>query len=121
MKCLNCNKEGHLAKDCSFKESNKTSRICCEDKQDDSGEKAAAGIDYTGNLEDCLLGTVDKNDIINNQDLWIAYSASTVHMTPYKNGLVTIKKVGDRGTIKTGNGTKEPITEIADDFGTTES
>jgi Zinc knuckle len=109
MKCLNCNKEGHLAKDCSFKESNKTSRICCEDKEDDSGEKAAAGIDYTGNLEDY------------NQDLWIAYSAATVHMTPNQNGLVTIKKVSDRGTIKTGNGTKEPITEIADDFGTTES
>jgi hypothetical protein len=51
--------------------------------KEDSGEKAAAGIDNIKNLEGYLLGTLDSSDVINNQELWIADSAATVHMAPY--------------------------------------
>ena len=86
--------------------------------KEDSGEKAAAGIDNMKTLEEYLLGTLDSSDMINNQELWIADSAATVHMTPYQNGLENIKKVKDKGTITMGDGTKEQITETADVIGT---
>jgi hypothetical protein len=55
--------------------------------------------------------------MINDQNLWIADSAVTVHMTPYQNGLKNIKKVDGIDTIAMGNGTKEQITEVADVLG----
>jgi hypothetical protein len=75
-------------------------------------------IDDVNNLQEYLLGTMDNSDVINNQNLWIADLAATVHMTPYQNGLKNIKKVDDIGTITMGNGTKEQITEVADVLGT---
>jgi hypothetical protein len=86
--------------------------------KDESGEKAAAMIDDVNNLQEYLLGTMDNSDVINNQNLWIADLAATVHMTPYRNGLKNIKKVDNIGTITMGNGTKERITEVADVLGT---
>jgi Zinc knuckle len=85
-KCLNCNKKGHLAKDCWFKESNKDKRppaFVVKSNKDESGEKAAAMIDDVNNLQEYLLGTMDNSDVINDQNLWIADLAATVHMTPY--------------------------------------
>jgi hypothetical protein len=95
-KILNCNKKGHLAKDCWFQELNKDKRppgFVVKSSKEDSGEKAAAGIDNMKTLEEYLLGTLDSSDMINNQELWIADSAATVHMTPYQNGLENIKKI----------------------------
>jgi hypothetical protein len=75
-------------------------------------------IDDVNNLQEYLLGTLDNSDMINDQDLWIADSAATVHMTLHQNRLKNIKKVNNIGTITIGNGTKEQITEVADVIGT---
>jgi hypothetical protein len=75
-------------------------------------------IDDVNNLQEYLFGTLDNSNMINNQDLWIANLAATVHMTPYQNGVKNIKKVDNTGSITMGNGTKEQITEVADVLGT---
>jgi hypothetical protein len=86
--------------------------------KDDNSEKAAAGIDNEKNVEEYLLGTLDCSDVINDQDLWIADATATVLMTPCRNGLDNIKKSQQQRSNNNGNGTKEPITEIADVIGT---
>ena len=45
-----------------------------------------------------LLGMTD-NVAVDQPDLWIADSAATVHMTPYKNGLVNLKKLKNNNHI----------------------
>jgi hypothetical protein len=71
--------------------------------REESGEKAAVMIDDVDNLQEYLLGTMDSSNVINDQNLWIADSAATVHMTPYQNGLKNFKKVDDIGMITMGN------------------
>jgi hypothetical protein len=69
VQCLNCNKKGHLAYDCWFKESNKDKRppgLVVKLDKDESGEKAAAMIDDVNNLQEYLLGTLDNSSMINN-------------------------------------------------------
>jgi hypothetical protein len=68
-------------------------------------------INDVNNLQEYLLGTLEYSDMINDQDLWIADSAATVHMAPYQNGIKNIKKVDFIGRKRIGNGTKEQITE----------
>jgi hypothetical protein len=70
-------------------------------------------INDVNNLQEYLVGTLDNNNMINDQDLWIADLAVTVHMTTYQNGLKNIIKVDNICTITMGNGTKEQITEVA--------
>jgi hypothetical protein len=40
--------------------------------KEDSGKKAAAGLDNIKNLEEYLLGTLDNSNMINDQELWTA-------------------------------------------------
>jgi hypothetical protein len=111
--CINCGKRGHLAKDCWFKDSNKSRRP--KDFRNQNREAAAVGIDKTVTRdisEEYLLGTMDT-DQINSPDIWIADTAATVHMTPYRMGLENIKKT-DGEAITMGNGSTETVTEVAD-------
>ena len=63
-----------------------------------------------------LLGMTD-NVAVDQPDLWIADSAATVHMTPYKNGLVNLKKLKNNNHITMGNGEEEQYKVIGDLIG----
>ena len=97
-----------MAKDCWFKESNKSRRP----KDFRHNREAAALVIDEEVKEEYLLGTIDA-DLINSPDIWIADTAATVHMTPYRTGLENIKKTKAEA-ITMGNGSTETVTEVAD-------
>jgi len=120
-KCLNCNIKGHLAKDCWFKDANKDKRPAGFKVKISSknNEQAAAAVDTNNNdtRQEYLLGVLDKDDVINDPNLWIADTAATIHMTPYRTGVTNLRKINNAGTITMGNGTQEEITEVGDVLG----
>jgi hypothetical protein len=69
-RCLNFSKKEHLAKGCCFKESNKDKHplnLKTKHRGNDQNEEIVAGIDDVHNLQEYLLGTFDKEDIIKIQ------------------------------------------------------
>jgi hypothetical protein len=63
-------------------------------------------VDVVEDKTEILLG---MNDIISQDDpnMWIADSAATVHTTPFKRGMVDIKKANNNSYITMGNGKVE--------------
>jgi hypothetical protein len=59
-----------------------------------------------------LLGMTDGESIDNN--IWIAFSAATVHMTCDTTGFVNNKMAPKTHTITLGNGQEETVTRIMD-------
>ena len=80
-------------------------------------ENAAVGIDKEANsdINEYLLGSIDLS-VLNDDDIWIADTAATVHMTPHRERLESIRNITAK-TITMGNGTTEEVTESGDLFG----
>jgi hypothetical protein len=86
-KCINCNKKGHLAKDCWFKEANKDKRPAgfkTKTQLHNSNEEAAVYVDRNMDIQEYLLGTMELEEIISDPTIWIADTAAKVHMTPHQ-------------------------------------
>ena len=114
--CINCGKKGHIAKDCWFKASNKDRRP--KQFRPANNETAALGVyqNDKNELNEYLLSSID-NEVINGPDLWIADTAATVHMTPYRDGLQNLKRI-ESEPITMGNGSTEMANEVAEVVGT---
>jgi hypothetical protein len=108
--CINFGKRGHLAKDCWFKNSNKSKRPAEFKSADETAAFGAATKER--NLEEYLLGTIDSSQM-NNPDIWIADTAATVHMTSYANGLENVRNIKPE-MITMGNGSTETVNKVAD-------
>ena len=116
--CINCGKRGHIAKDCWFKSANNKPRATdSTNKQSMRRENAAVGIDKEANsdISEYLLGSIDLS-VLNDNDIWIADTAVTVHMTPHRERLESIRNI-TANAITMGNGTTEVVTESGDLFG----
>jgi Zinc knuckle len=117
-RCLNCGMKGHHSRDCWYKESNKSKRPAhFNDKlKKKSSETATTGVD--GGTQEFLLRAKEVENLTSDADLWIADTTATVHMTPYCNGQVNIKKLPESDVITMGNGLQEKAKEVADVIGT---
>jgi len=80
-------------------------------------ENAAVGIDKEANsaINEYLLVSIDLS-VLNDNDIWIADTAVTVHMTPHRERLESIRNI-TANAITMGNGTTEVVTESGDLFG----
>jgi hypothetical protein len=109
-----------LAKDCWYKESNKSKRPSAFVKKLEkrSEEMAAAGMDIS--IQEYLLGLAENEGegLLEDPDLWIADTAATVHMTPYRSDLTNLQKLEECNLITMGNGLQEEMKEVADVIGT---
>ena len=93
--CINCGKRGHIAKDCWFKSANNKPRTTdSTNRQNMKRENAAVGIDKEANsdINEYLLGSIDLS-VLNDDDIWIVDTAATVHMTPHRERLESIRNI----------------------------
>jgi hypothetical protein len=110
--------KAHHSRDCWCKESNKSKRPTHFNNKlkKKNSETAATGVD--GGTQEFLLSAKEFENPTSDPDFWIANTAATVHMTPYRNGLVNIKKLPESDVITMGNGSQEEAKEVADVIGT---
>ena len=122
-KCNNCGKVGHREADCWEKEGNKAKRPTGYKTAKERGtgsEKAASAVDGNGKTEFllCALTFPEEQGLLDDPNVWIADTAATVHMTPYRNGISNVRKATGADSITMGNGNQEKAAEVADIVGT---
>jgi len=114
--CNHCGKLGHIASNCWFKEENKNKRPeGFKEKFKNKGEKSnekANVIKDSSTVKEFLLGMIDGNMV--DEDIWIADSAATVHMTSDKTGSVNERLQSKKCTITFGNGQEEMVEKNVD-------
>jgi hypothetical protein len=92
MICYNCQKPGHMSKDCWLKEENKHKR---PNRNKNAVEQGAAATDGNGSRMEFLLCTVcfpTDPQMLNDPNVCIGDAGATVHVTPHKNGITNVRK-----------------------------
>jgi hypothetical protein len=120
-KCYyNCGKEGHtMSEDCWEKEENADKRPKGW-KSQMRGKHASAAVDQDSGTEigvEFLLNALtfrNNPQLLNDPNVWIADSGTTVHMSPYKIGMRNLRKATEDDTITMGNKRTERATECGD-------
>ena len=121
-KCNNCGKVGHREVDCWEKDSNKAKRPSGYKTGKERGtgsERAASAVDGGPKVE-FLLGALtfpEETGLLDDPNVWIADTAATVHMTPYRTGTSNVRKATGADSITMGNGNQEKAAEVADIVG----
>jgi hypothetical protein len=108
-KCNNCGKVGHREVDCWEKDGNKAKRpmgFRTAKERGTGGEKAASAVDgrKTTDFLLCALTFPEETGVLDDPNLWIADTAATVHMTPYRSGITNVRKATGADLNTTGNG-----------------
>ena len=119
-KCNNCGKVGHKGQDCWEKEENSSKRP----KNWKRKEVTASAVDGDAPVEFLCCGLSnekvlkvegpdgfpDHPDLLKDPDIWVADSATTMHNTRHKVGMVDIKT--EEHGIVMGNGQEVKTTEM---------
>jgi hypothetical protein len=116
MICHNCQKPGHVSKDCWLKEENKHKRPNRR-KSAGSGEQGTAAADGTGSKVEflfCSMSFPAAQQILNDPNVWIGDTGGAVHMTPHKNGIANVRKGSKNDAVTVGDKQVEEATLIAD-------
>jgi hypothetical protein len=108
--CINCAKRGHSGKDFWFKNSNKDKKPAEFKPADETAALGAATKER--NLEEYMLGTIDRSQI-NNPDIWIDDTAATVYMSSYVSGLKNVRNT-EPELVTMVNGSTEVVDKVAD-------
>ncbi|GKB48852.1 retrovirus-related pol polyprotein from transposon TNT 1-94, partial [Tanacetum coccineum] len=107
LKCYNCHKKGHLARDCQSKKvvesNNVTSK--CEDEWDFEASFAA-------DEEEFAFATITSDKKIDYENDWIVDSGCSNHMTGDKEKLKDVSKYTGSRVVMTENNSKLPIAHV---------
>ena len=116
-KCKHCGKP-HPSDTCWSLPENASKRPAnYKGKVQEVGAAAISGDSTTcKSVEYMLAGIEFPTDIsiLEDPNVWIADSATTVHNTPYSLGMVNLKKVNEGETITMANGTSENTSMVGD-------
>ena len=136
-KCLNCGKQGHKAQDCWEKDENASKRPKNWKKKPEVSAAGVSGNNGSGgngggtggsaNVEFICCGFSkgkevhvynppdgfpDTIELLQHPDIWVADSATTLHNTSHKRGMVNIRP--ETNGIIMGDGQEVATTEIGD-------
>ncbi|KAF7804048.1 Retrovirus-related Pol polyprotein from transposon TNT 1-94 [Senna tora] len=105
-KCFNCNKKGHMAKDCWSKKTAVESNAATSKVEDEWDAEALFAI------EEELALTVTTSNQINYENDWIVDSGCSNHMTGDRKKLKDMLEYKGRRVVVTADNSKLPIAHV---------
>ncbi|GKC55148.1 TIR-NBS resistance protein [Tanacetum coccineum] len=107
LKCYNCHKKGHLARDCRSKKVVESNNVTS--KSEDEWDFEAS---FAADEEEFAFATITSDKKIDYENDWIVDSGCSNHMTGDKEKLKDVSKYTGSRVVVTANNSKLPIAHV---------
>jgi hypothetical protein len=114
VKCFNCNKMGHFAKDCRSKKKDyhKGKHHASTAEEEESGKKTSGSPKKQENIKEYYLVSALSGHLTTDRNSWLVDSGASKHMTGYKNILSDFRKKSSSVQVQLGDNSCHEIKGI---------